>query len=125
MTIRLTDNGDKTILQAIFDRRAEVTITAIEEGSEYSWEYTAWFRKKPIIYEYNRDGTNTKEWKADLEFVCGTFEYGACPCDRIDGFETGAEDEMWSTIVADPYDIVTTAAYVHCGSYGTGQCKKT
>jgi len=41
-----------------------------------------------------------------------------CPCDRTDGFETGAKDVMWTVIGADPYEIVNTPAYVYQGIHG-------
>lgn len=122
MTIRLTD-AEKTTLQAIFDQSVVVTITMKLTAAAYpAWVYTAWFEQKPIIYEYSSGGS-TREWLAELVFVCGfyggagPYEYiEACPCDRADGFETGAKAGFWEVIVGDPYAIQTT--HKHCGTYG-------
>jgi len=76
MTIRLTD-AEKTTLQAIFDATAIVTIIMKTTDADYPrWTYTAWFEKKPLIYEYSKDGSgNVNEWVAELEFVCSAFSY--------------------------------------------------
>jgi len=67
--VRLTD-ANKTSLQAIFDASAVVTITA------YGWTYTGWFVKKPVIWEYSKDGSgNERKWLADMEFVLSSFSY--------------------------------------------------
>mgnify|MGYP001090431807 CR=1 FL=1 len=38
-----------------------------------------------------------------------------CPCDRVDGFETGAKADFWTELVGALYDVVSSP--VHCGSY--------
>jgi len=73
MTIRFTDAG-KSTLQGIFDQSAKVTIAMAVEGIGF-WVYTGWLRKKPIVYEYSKDETNTKEWRAKLEFVISSFQF--------------------------------------------------
>jgi hypothetical protein len=40
-----------------------------------------------------------------------------CPCNRADGFETGAKAAFWEVEVADPYIIVTTNPTPYQGSY--------
>jgi len=68
-SIRLSD-AQKTTLQAIFNQSALVTITAVQ-GSKGTWTYTAWLRKKPIMYEYSNNSA-VREWIAELEFDVGT-----------------------------------------------------
>lgn len=76
MTIRLT-GAEKTTLQAIFDATAIVTIVMKTTSADYPrWTYTAWFEKKPLIYEYSKNGNGSaREWLAELEFVCSAFSY--------------------------------------------------
>ncbi|MCK4500092.1 hypothetical protein KAU11_06305, partial [Candidatus Babeliales bacterium] len=67
--MRLTD-ANKTTLQAIFDASAVVTITA------YDWTYTGWFVKKPMIWEYSKNGSGSeREWLVEVEFVLSSFSY--------------------------------------------------
>lgn len=74
ITFRLTA-AQKTTLQAIFNQSEVVTITAIQ-GTTGTWTYTAWLRKKPIIYEYSKNGDGTvREWLAELEFDVSAFSY--------------------------------------------------
>lgn len=67
--VRLTD-AKKASLQATFDGRAEVTITAGD------WTYIGWFVKKPLVYEYSVNGDgDIREWIVEMEFVLSSFSY--------------------------------------------------
>ena len=70
--IRLSD-AEKTTLKAIFDANVIVTITAVTASG--TWTYTAWLEKKPLIYQYAKQGDATREWRANLMFLSNTYSY--------------------------------------------------
>lgn len=66
MSIRLSDIN-KTLLQALFDANAEITIICTE-GAEV-WTYVTWLDSFPKFYEYSQGSYNTvREWVAELRF---------------------------------------------------------
>ena len=76
ITIRLTD-AEKTTFQDIFEATAMVTIIMRTTAAEYPrWTYTGWFVKKPLVYEYSKDGDgNIREWVVEIEFVLSSLSY--------------------------------------------------
>ncbi len=70
--IRLSD-AEKITLETIFNANVTVTITAVTASG--TWTYTAWLEKKPLIYQYAKQGDVTREWITTLNFVSNTYSY--------------------------------------------------
>ena len=72
--IRLSD-AEKITLEAIYNANVVVTITAVTASG--TWTYTAWLERKPLIYQYAKQGDATREWITNLSFLSNTYNYTA------------------------------------------------
>jgi len=71
ITARFTTTKLST-LNSIFIYGESVSIT-----TPNGWTYTAWFSKKPVVWEYKKVGGEEREWHVTMEFICTTFSYSA------------------------------------------------